>query len=360
MSQNNNKAPIPEGSEPGSQANDPQFDGRRYIDTASYSARLRSKAILPPEGKLLIARLSGSDQEKDLTAPVNCRGYGRVRHFRLQRYDDWSPNPLPILPAAAALRHPLQEAIRAQVFQNAACNWRCWYCYVDFDRLAADRRVSDYFTADELLDLYLAEPDHPQVIDLTGGQPDLVPEWVLWMMRALRRRGLHETTFLWSDDNLSNRYFWQYLSPAERREIAQYPKYARVGCFKGFDPASFAFNTAAAPEIFEEQFEIFRGLLEEGLDLYAYATFTGLPRPGMEAAMREFVDRLQHIHANLPLRVVPLKVDVFTPTGHRLNNERARALEFQHEVHAAWLGEIAKRFTEAEQAVPINEVRLRS
>ena len=360
MTRNSDRDLPPEGKGPGAQIEGPQLDRRRYIDTVSYSSRLRGRAILLGEEKLLIARLSGSEQEKDLSAPVNCRGYGRVRHFRLQRYDDWSPNPLPILPAAAALHHSSHDGLRAQVFQNAACNWRCWYCYVDFDRLAADLRVSDYFTADELLDLYLAEPDRPRVIDLTGGQPELVPEWVLWMMRALRRRGLDETTFLWSDDNLSNRYFWEYLSSADRREIAQYPKYARVGCFKGFDPTSFAFNTAAAPELFEEQFEIFRRLLHEGLDLYAYVTFTAPPSAGLGGAVRDFVDRLQHVHPNLPLRVVPLKIDVFTPTNHRMTGERTRALEFQHEVHAAWVGELARRFTEAERAMPINEVELRS
>lgn len=32
----------------------------------------------------------------------------------------------------------------------------------------------------------------PPIIDLTGGQPDLVPEWALWMMREMIVRRLEK------------------------------------------------------------------------------------------------------------------------------------------------------------------------
>lgn len=121
------------------------------INTEYYSIRLREKVINPSEQKVLIACLSGSGQEKDLSAPVNCGGYGRIRHFRINKHDDWSLDPLPNLPAAKALGHPSGTVIRAQVFQLAACVWRCWYCFVDYDRLSANQRVSKYFSADEAL-----------------------------------------------------------------------------------------------------------------------------------------------------------------------------------------------------------------
>ncbi len=329
-----------------------------YIDTGSFSARLRDRAVLPSERKLLIARLSGSDQEKDLSSPVNCGGYGRIRHFRLGRYQDWSPNPLPILPVAKALGREPGAGIRAQVFQNAACNWRCWYCFVDFNRLSADRRVSDYLSAEDLIELYLKEEHPPDLIDLSGGQPDLVPEWTFWMMEALEGRKLREV-FLWSDDNLSNRYFWHFLTPDQRDYIASYPMYARVACFKGYNRESFSFNTKAAPDLFDQQFEIFRDLLAEGLDMYAYTTFTALPHSGLGDAMRSFVDRLQTIHPNLPLRTVPLKIDVFTPTSGRIREEHKRALRFQHDVHDAWLEELDRRFSSEERTTKITDVELK-
>jgi hypothetical protein len=94
------------------------------IDTDAYSAHLRAKAIDPQRRMLLISDLRGSEQEEDLSEPVNCGGYGRIRHFTQATSTGWPPNPLPALPAAAALGIPAGGQVRAQVFQNAVCNWR--------------------------------------------------------------------------------------------------------------------------------------------------------------------------------------------------------------------------------------------
>ena len=69
----------------------------------------------------------GQHKETDLTAPVNCGGLGRIRHFRRVTSPGWPENSLPIDPAAHALGlGDRLEMIEALVFQNAACNWRCW------------------------------------------------------------------------------------------------------------------------------------------------------------------------------------------------------------------------------------------
>jgi uncharacterized Fe-S cluster-containing radical SAM superfamily protein len=329
------------------------------INTELYSSRLREKAVILSEKKVLIARLRGSEQERDLTAPANCRGYGRIRHFRFYKHPDWSPDPLPILPAAKALGYEPDVVLRTQVFQIAACNWRCWYCFVDYSRLSADRRVSDYFTTDDLIEMYLEQENRPQVIDLSGGQPDLVPEYLLWMIESIKKYGLESEVFLWSDDNLSNRYFWKYLNREQIRTITSFPMYSRVACFKGYDEESFSFNTLAPPELFNQQFEIYRDLMREGLDMYAYVTFTAIPHNNLRSAMARFVDKLQEIHPNLPLRTVPLKIEVFTPTKGRVKQEHETALAFQHDVHAAWIEELSKRYSEAERNIPICDVPMR-
>ncbi|MGH3852689.1 MAG: hypothetical protein ACRDR6_04160 [Pseudonocardiaceae bacterium] len=99
------------------------------------------------------------------------------------------------------------------------------------------------------------------MIDCSGGQPDLIREWVPWMMAELSRRGLAGSVYLWSDDNLSNDFFWRYLSPTQRREVTGYRNYGRVCCFKGFNADSFAFNTKADQTLFDRQFELFARLL---------------------------------------------------------------------------------------------------
>ncbi|HET9896708.1 MAG TPA: radical SAM protein [Streptosporangiaceae bacterium] len=155
---------------------------------------------------MLISDLRGTAQDDDLSEPVNCGGYGRIRHFSSATSRGWPPNPLPVLPAAEALGLPPGGPMRAQVFQNAVCNWRCWYCYVPLSLLSGSERRARWFTAAELVDLYLTEPGRPTILDLSGGQPDLIPEWVAWTLQALADRGADDV-YVWSDDNLSGPYF---------------------------------------------------------------------------------------------------------------------------------------------------------
>jgi uncharacterized Fe-S cluster-containing radical SAM superfamily protein len=261
-------------------------------------------------------------------------------------------------PAAHRLKRPIADVSNAQVFQNAACNWRCWYCYVPFNLLAANERLAGWLTADELIALYRLEPKRPRVIDCSGGQPDLTPEWIPWMMEALQRAGLADQVYLWSDDNLSNDYYWTHLSSAQRHLVATYPNYGRVCCFKGYDPSSFAFNTKAEPELFDRQFELFARLLSTGMDLYAYATFTSSTDRSLGHGMASFVDRLMVIHPNLPLRLVPLRIENYGVVQHRVGAEQRTALLVQEEAIAAWNEQIAKRFTLKERQVPMPSVPL--
>jgi uncharacterized Fe-S cluster-containing radical SAM superfamily protein len=282
-----------------------------------------------------------------------------VRHFHHSTSAGWPPNPLPIVPAARALGIAAPELMRAQVFQNAVCNWRCWYCFVDFPLLSGDPKRSSPLTATELLDLYVAESDPAPMIDLSGGQPDLVPEWIAWMLAEVRARDLD--VYLWSDDNLSNDYFFVQLTPAERAIIERDERYGKVCCFKGFDETSFAFNTLAAPELFARQFELMHRLLDETpLDLYCYVTLTSPDDSDVAAKMASFIDRLQEVDENLPLRTVPLEISVFTPVGSRLTDTHRRALEIQNKAVAAWSEELERRFGTEQRETPITDVPLRA
>lgn len=328
------------------------------IKTDDLSASLRARSIRPETKELLISRIGGSTQEADLSEPPNCEGYGRIRHFRMETPSPWPANPLPVLPASYRLGTSLEQVSNAQVFQNASCNWRCWYCFVPFNLLAANEAHSAWLTPDRLVELYLAQDERPLVIDCSGGQPDLIPEWVPWMMEALTARDLANKVYLWSDDNLSNDYFWRYLTPDQRRAVTNYQMYGRVCCFKGFNAESFAFNTKAAPELFERQFELFARLLNLGIDLYAYATFTSPRAIGLGDDMRRFVDRLQDIHPNLPLRLVPLRIEAFGVVQPRVHRIHELAMVIQEEAVTAWNAEIAQRFSGTERQTHVSAVSL--
>jgi uncharacterized Fe-S cluster-containing radical SAM superfamily protein len=310
-----------------------------YTDIENRTKYLRNKAVVLHEKKVLIAKLGNSEQEKDLTLPVNCCGYGRIHHFRIHTHDNWTPDPLPNLPMAKALKQSVQEIMQTQIFQIAVCNFHCWYCFVDEGLRIAEPRYSAFLTAETLIDMFLKERNRPDIIDLSGGQPDLIPEWTLWIMEALEKRDLSGRIFLWSDDNLSTDNFWKFLTPEQISYISNFPNYSRVGCFKGYDEKSFVFNTGTHPSLFRQQFEIFKRLLKEGFDMYAYVTFTSVMQPtgNLLSSMNQFVDRLQTIHPNLPLRTVPLKIESYTPTQKRIKREHSEALKFQYEVLNIWL-----------------------
>ena len=184
---------------------------------------------------------------------------------------------------------------------------------------------------------YLADPDAPAVIVLSGGQPDLVPEWTAWTISALRDAGAGDSTYLWTDDNLSNDYFWRYLSDDEISLVATWPLFGRVGCFKGYDAASFAFNTAAAPDLFDRQFELFARHLDLGVDCYGYVTLTG-PDPS---------------------RVVEAIPRLWGPVHARLTEPRQHSLDVQSRAVEAWNVELSRRFTTKLRETPIHLVRMR-
>lgn len=329
------------------------------IDTEKFSSALRKRGIDTAERRILVTRFDGSRQSQDFALPANCRGFGRIHHFRRFQGEGWPLNPLPIDPALDALGLSHSDSLEAQIFQNAVCSWRCWYCFVDFDLLSANPEHSAFKTVGELLDLYLSEPYRPVVIDLSGGQPDLVPEWVLWFADELKERHLDKSVYLWSDDNLSNDYLWRYLNSEEIRRLIAYPNYGRVGCFKGFDEHSFSFNTRADASMFSVQFQLMKRIVRAGFDVYGYATFTSDSDENIFRLMADFVDRLQsEVHPLFPLRTVPLRIREYTPTLNRMGAVHERALKIQEIAVAAWKEQLERRYPRVTRQKRIYEHRM--
>jgi uncharacterized Fe-S cluster-containing radical SAM superfamily protein len=333
----------------------------QFIDTLPFASAMREKIIRPHSREVLIARLAGSDQEEDLTVPANCGGLGRIRHFLRSTAVGWPENPLPIDPASKVLGLPRSDRLRAQVFQNAACAWRCWYCYVPFNLLSGDASRGEWVTPEKLVGLYAMEEQRPPVIDLSGGSPDLTPEWIPWMMRALDRANLSDTTYLWSDDNLSTDYVFTKLADIDLRMLRSYRNYGRVCCIKGFDAASFAFNTTADPTGYDYQFKILRQYMTLGIDIYGYVTLSGNDLSSVDTGVSNLIDRLCSIHEAFPLRVVPLKIGNYTPTASRnkAGNERfSLADAVQSSAIDRWNLEMERRYSAVDRALNVADVKL--
>ena len=313
----------------------------------------RKKSINIKDKKLLLTTFSGSDQEKDLSQPPNCNGLGRIRHFYYNQ-EDWNVNPLPIIPVSNALGLDEKDSLRAQVFQNAVCNYRCWYCYVDFKLLSANPKFSKFVTVDEIITSYIAQESPPPVIVLSGGQPDIVPEWTVWVIEELLKKGLQKV-YLWGDDNLSNFFYWEFLDKEQRNLIENFNLYSKVCCFKGYDESSFTYNTGCIPEEFERQIKVATKYVNEtSLDLYFYITLTNNEPEKLEIQIKKFLDRLQEVSYLLPLRIVPLKVASFNS-----NKKRLKDLDNQFEALKVWQSELNIRFTQDELGRAINLVNIR-
>lgn len=305
---------------------------------------------------ILVSNIGDSEQKNDLTKPTNCNGFGRIRHFR-RNQENWLDDPLPIDPACEALNLPRTNMIEAQVFQMGYCNMNCWYCFVP-DNLREGTN-GNWLSVNDLMDLYLEDPNRPKVIDLSGGNPELTPEWVYWWMEAIKKRGLEEKIYLWSDDTLSTDSMYKYLTMNQIQELAEYRNYGKVCCFKGFDEESYFFNSRFRDGSYNEQFNTLKKYINQGFDVYAYVTITCPNLENIEKKIRIFFDSLQRIHEMLPLRTIPLKIVAYGPTQQRMNQQHQIAINNQFIVKDLWMSELEKRFQRSHLNTNIAKIRIK-
>ena len=316
----------------------------------------RSSYINLMDKTVLVSNIGASEQKNDLTKPANCKGFGRIRHFR-RKQENWLDDPLPIDPACEALKLPITDMLEAQVFQMAYCNMNCWYCFVpDILRAGTD---GSWLSVDNLMDLYLEEPVKPKVIDLSGGNPELTPEWVYWWMKTIKERGLEEKIYLWSDDTLSTDSMYKYLSLRQIQELSEYRNYGKVCCFKGFDEDSYFFNSRFKNGNYKEQFNTLKKYVNQGFDVYGYVTITCPNLDNVEKKIKTFFDSLQKIHELLPLRTIPLKIVAYGPTQQRMNQQHQTAINNQFVVKELWMTELDKRFSDSQRSTNIAKIRIR-
>ncbi|VXC20036.1 hypothetical protein PSEUDO8BK_60029 [Pseudomonas sp. 8BK] len=296
---------------------------------------LREKLVDLKSNRVLISKIKDSIESNDDYTRVNCLGYGRLRKYSALglHFEKNIPQRL-----SGVSLHPFNGEYETQVFQLAGCDFRCWYCYVDTSLLVADHSHSQWFSAEELVDLALNEPTTPSVIDLSGGQPELVPEWCYWVMKEIERRGLAGKITVWSDDNLSCDFFWSKLTKEQRRFVLNFPGHYRTVCIKGFDSKGFTFNTGAPAYCFDRQLYLLQRLLSEGARLDVYLTMLDIARSTIETsnAIDDLLKRLRKIDPHLPSRVIPLKIGSFGNLFERANPKRLKTLGLQEERYNLW------------------------
>lgn len=312
--------------------------------------------------KILLAKIEGSDQEQDLTEKPTCGGFARIHHFR-RNIKDWIDDPLPIDPANRYFGiQDGQPQINVQVFQLPICNMNCWYCFVPDNLRRLDSKNSKWFSVKEIVDRLEKECVDRSVIDLSGGNPELTPEWPLWLARELKRRNLDWKYYIWSDDTLSTENMFKYLTDEEIDELSQYKNYGKVCCFKGFDAESYEFNCSLPKRLFYDTFKILKKYIQRGFDVYGYITLTTNDVEDIETKIGNFMDLVQkEVTKNFILRIIPLKIFQFTPTKGRMikKKDSLQALKNQEIVLNAWKKELKKRFSSKELRKSVCDVKIR-
>src|SRR5262249_25124957 len=82
--------------------------------TSHRSTRLRLRCLDTGNKRVLLSRIAGSAQARDLSVPPNCGGVGRIKHFKSRTDLNWPMNPLPGLPAARWLKTNWAPVTKAQ------------------------------------------------------------------------------------------------------------------------------------------------------------------------------------------------------------------------------------------------------
>lgn len=328
-----------------------------HLGTREIALLLRRRALDKERQCVLMSNFIGSVQEADLSLPPNCHGFGRVHHFRRNRDSRWIPNPLPIDPASEFFQAGTPDSLPVQTFQLSVCDYRCWYCYVDEPMLSGSQKHAKFISMDELFDVFLAEAPKVNTISLSGGQPDIVPEYSLWFVDTRSKRGRIDDFFIWIDDNLSTDFTWEFLSDEDISRLSQAPGVARVGCLKGIDDESFIYNTKTPESGLKKQIERLGKLTRSGFDQYGYITLTTPTLNKTRDNIKILFDLIQeNVHENFPLRIVPLQIFPYKVNAGSFDDG---AVANQFHVLDHWMREIEDRFDATARQMRINHVKVR-
>lgn len=329
------------------------------IDPTKMADYFREKAFRPNTKEVFISKIPPEELAGSTFAKINCDGYGILRKSVTNRAEDWPEINILSEVASSKLGVAPDDLKTTQIFRNGACNYRCWFCFVDFQYLKCNPELGDYKTAEELLDLHTKEPEPARIISLTGGQPDITPEWTLWTMQALEQKNMQDTHYLWQDDNLSSYSLWNHLKPEEIEHMRNYKNYGRATCIKGISPENFYKNTNSAPANFYRQIDVLKKLVIEGFDIYTYLILLEEDVVHAQKAIPLLLDTIQKdVHPNMPLRIFPSKVVEYNETIKRSNPIRERMLQNQYALLEIWNSEMEKRFSAKEREVPKSQVNL--
>lgn len=186
------------------------------------------------------------------------------------------------------------------------CNFRCRYCYVDYNYLNGFDQ--EFITAKNIVKEFLVLREkfnsHPlNVLRISGGEPFLIPEFILEVLSEIRNSGLSNDVMVKCETNLSTFIPTSSSSLVERwvdlTEFQQFNNFIIHATIHGLDGKSLKENTGADPFFSDVIMNGLRILVENELDVYPSIGLNTNKLNGIENLFNSLIN----IHPNLPLRL---------------------------------------------------------
>lgn len=309
------------------------------------------------DGKFLMCKILYDNEETKKKLNVNLNDFGRIRTFYRKKFTDWNSDPIPLDIISEKLNYKELDKLDVQMLEVAKCNLHCWWCYLPDEIRRINDKYMEWFSPKELVDLILRDNKDCKSIYLSGGNPELVPEFVYEFMKELEERKISNDILLWSDDVLTTDYNFN-IDKDKLDYMINYQNYIKLCCLKGFDPESFAFNTLLPKEVFNEQLSRLKKYIDLGFEVYCYIILTCNSLKNIKTKIKNIINQLQDISYYLPLRVIPIKIEEFSAVTSRLNTERIKSMQNQYEVLKVWNQEIDNIYSEDERKQNIAKIKL--
>jgi len=194
------------------------------------------------------------------------------------------------------------------IVQLGVCNFRCWYCYVDYKLLAGKDVV--FVTAETIMQQFLEVRKQAKahnlaynVLRISGGEPFFAPDLLLSCLRIARAKGLDQEICIKTETNLSPLQKIGDRSLAEEwssfEELASYPNFYVHPTIHGLSPESLRANSAVSSDMFDRILDGLSTLLTYKLDFYpSFSSNTVNPE-----LILLFFQKMKNLHRNLPLRI---------------------------------------------------------
>lgn len=307
--------------------------------------------------KYLMCQILYSDENTKKMLNVNLNDYGRVRTFRRAKFTDWNSDPIPLDIYSNRFNVEDINSLDVQMIEVGICNLHCWWCYLPDIIRKINSKYMNWFSAKGLIDMLNKENSNCRCLYISGGNPELVPELVYEIMVELKSRNLDDKILLWSDDVLTTDYLLN-MDSEKIKYMVNYKNYAKICCLKGFDEDSFSFNTLLDKKYFNEQLDRLKKYIELGFDVYSYIIFTCNNLENVSKKLDILIKKLQDISYNLPLRIIPIKIEEFSAVSSRLNVERKHSLDNQYTVLRMWNEKIKKYYSKEELNKNIASIKL--